>query len=237
MNEKYGASVRTLHGSYAMLIAYLTFDFLALRAFREAPLASLHRVLMIAAGALLAVLVSLVPTPQSSAGEQARGMLAEALADSADGLLAVVRAHASGRRLHRLESIDRDLSADDEVHSKYAAVIVSRAPFEEAVKSAGWEACWLPRALRGGSRSAVDGEELAALRDLGRSVRRLAYTVFSLDAFLRAQPRRPPVPPTPDAHARPPPEDALLATLDEVGHALHLHASDGVVHRLPWPLP
>ena len=53
--------------SYAFLIAYLTFDFLALRAYRESLDTSVHRVLMIVAGAMISFLVSMLPTSGSSA--------------------------------------------------------------------------------------------------------------------------------------------------------------------------
>ena len=131
--------------AYAYLIAYLTFDFLALQAFHEQPSASYHRVLMIIVGGLVAMLVKLLPTGESTAAAQAQGMLADALSDCAEAVLGATRAYATGRhistvssrstsnlhpylrprprprpgrQLHRLESIDFDVSADDDVHSR-----------------------------------------------------------------------------------------------------------------------
>ena len=187
---------------YAYLIAYLTFDFLALRAFHEKPEASYNRVLMIGSGGLIALLVMLLPTGESTAAAQAKGMLADALSDCAEAVLVANQMYASGRSLHRLESIDRDLAADDDVHSKWSEVIKSRAGFEEAVKSASWEAC------------KEEGEH-AVLRELGRAVRRLAYTTFSLDTLLRDMPRRPP------PSSQPTEEAALLQAMGEAAKAIH----------------
>ena len=93
---------------YMFVIAALTFDFLALRSYHEAPLTSLHRVAMIVAGGLIAFAVYLLPTGGTTAREQAKGMLADGLTDIAEALLAAGNAYAEDRRLRRLLSIDKD---------------------------------------------------------------------------------------------------------------------------------
>ena len=108
-------------------------------------------------------------------------MLADTICDCADALIAAVRAYTEGRQLRRLESIDVDVDVDDDIHSKYAAAITSRAAFKEALTAAAWESC-------SGSAHKV----CAACDDIGRTARRLAYTVFALDNLLRSQPLQPP---------------------------------------------
>ena len=110
--------------TYAYLIAILTFSFLCLRSFKESAISSLHRVFMIVAGGFVALLVKAVPTGDITARAQATGLLADALDDVGDALLAAGRTYVAGRTLRRLQSIDRDPTQyDDDVHSKYAEVI------------------------------------------------------------------------------------------------------------------
>ena len=87
--------------NYALFLSYLTFDFLILRAFREAPSVSLYRVLMIAAGASIGALVMWVP-PQLLAYEQAATHLGQMLRDCADAAREVTHTFASGRLLRDL---------------------------------------------------------------------------------------------------------------------------------------
>ena len=85
-------------------------------------------------------------------------MIADALCDCADALVASAQLYVSGRKLHRLQSLDRrssidQIAADDgdedvDVHRKIASVIKSRVGFEEAVKGASWEGGGESRKIR-----------------------------------------------------------------------------------------
>ena len=118
------------------------------------------------------------------------GILADALRDAADALVGASRSYSEGIRLHRLESIDADDLADDEVHGKYSKVITSRHGFNEALTAAAWEA--YPSCENGLHRATSKARAvLEEYERIGRSTRRLAYTVFSMDTFLRAHERKP----------------------------------------------
>ena len=197
--------------NYAIFLSYLTFDFLALKAYKESAAASLYRMLMISVGAAIALAVHALP-PRVAAAEQVEGMLADTICDCADALIAAVRAYTEGRQLRRLESIDVDVDVDDDIHSKYAAAITSRAAFKEALTAAAWESC-----------SGNAHKLCAACDDIGRTARRLAYTVFALDNLLRSQPLQPP------RHDQPHEANLLrqmLAAAKVMHHELHRCACD-----------
>lgn len=161
---------------YALLLGNLTFAFLLILAYREDFMVSLMRIVMIVIGAVVALLVSLMP-PRVTASQQLEITVRECLIEVSVAVQACVQTLLQGRRLHSLTTIDRDPSMGDPAYAAFKKVVVARASIEATADAAAWET--------------YHNSKSNNYLDIAVNTRRVVYTVIALDTMLRVEPPEP----------------------------------------------